>query len=140
MKKPTEKDLNRFLRLTTKWAKKIGRVGWSIGGTICDCEVKNVLAHGKIYDRAHSLLLYLHDADDLENSALHEAMHLLVAEMSKVVFELRDCGMGEKARQEAYDWYDYYEDRFIDHMVGILLGMDKEIRSLKRKIKKLESQ
>jgi len=139
-RRATKKDLEKCLRLMRKWGeKKLDGVGWGVAGELCNCkEHKDAYAHIDYDSRAHVALLSLHQVGNIERIALHEQLHLELATMHGVVRELQWGGITEMQRQQAYTWYKYYEDEVIFQMTDALLGMDKENRSLKRKIKKLE--
>jgi len=140
-RRATEKDLKKCLRLMDKWAERIGRVGWGVAGEVCKCKKgKNIYAHLIMDDRAHMATLGLHSVGDIEKTALHEQLHMELAEMGQVVREMHTGGITERQRAKAVEWYEYYEDVFIDYMAGALLDMDKETRKWKRKAKKLEKQ
>lgn len=141
-RRATEKDLEKCLRLMRKWgAGRLDGVSWGVVGELCRCkEHKDVYAHLDFDSRAHCALLKLHQVDDIECTALHEQLHLEMASMHSVVRELQWGGATEKQRQQAYRWYKFYEDEFIDQMTRVLLGMDKETRHWKRKTKRLERQ
>lgn len=136
-KKATEKDLRKCLRLMNRWNDRLDGVGWGLAGELCNCE-QDVHAHVLVTSRAHTALLKLHDVDGLEEIALHEQLHLEMAEMARVVVDLTEGGIMQGQRQMALDWYEFYQDRFIEKLMKALLGMDKEIRSLKRKVRKME--
>lgn len=139
MKKPTEKDLKRFLALMEKWGRKIGREGWAVAGEVCDCDKhKTSYAHLQSHATSHIATVKLHDASVVEATALHEQLHLELEPMGDLVHGMRVHATTEEHLQVAFNWYQYYEDCFINKMTEVLLGMDKEIRSLKRKIRKLE--
>lgn len=139
-RRATEKDLKKCLRLMGKWGdKKLDGVAWNVAGELCDCEKhEGVFAHLDYACRAHAALLYLHQVDKIERTALHERLHLEMADMHNVVQELQWAGVTERSREMAYRWYRWYEDDVIGQLTKAFLDMDKEIRSLKRKIKKLE--
>lgn len=138
-RRATEKDLKRCLRFMEKWGKRIGRVGWAVAGELCRCKKrKNVYAHLIMDDRAHMAMLGLHEVGNIEETALHEQLHIELAEMGQVVNEMQSGGITERQRNMAWQWYQHYEDEHIAQMTRVLLDMDKEIRSLKRKNKKLE--
>lgn len=142
IRRATKKDLEKCLRLMRKWGeKRLDGVGWGVAGELCNCkEHKGVYAHLDYDSRAHTALLRLHQVDNVECTALHEQLHLEMAPMHRVVQELQWGGITEKQRGQAYKWYFYYEDDFIDQVTKTLLGMDKELRCWKRKAKKLEKQ
>lgn len=139
-RRATIKDLKKCLRLMRKWgAGRLNGVGWGVSGELCTCkEHKDTYAHLDSSSRAHAASLYLHQVDNIERTALHEQLHLEMAEMRSVVKELQWGGITESQRNKAYEWYIYYEDDFVCQITKALLGMDKEIRSLKRKVKQLE--
>lgn len=140
-RRATEKDLDKCLRLMRKWGEGLDGVGWGVAGELCNCKKhKDTYAHLDFCSRAHVALLRLHRVDDVERTALHEQLHLEMAGMHNVVKELQWGGITERQREQAYRWYFYYEDDFIDQVTETLLGMDKELRRWKRKTKKLEKQ
>lgn len=140
-RKATEKDLERCLRLMTKWHDRISDEGWAIAGELCRCkEFDDVVAHISFDSRAHTALLKLHYANDRDRVPLHEQLHLETAAMGAVVQELQWGGITERQRNKACEWYKYYLEIFLSRMTDTLLDMDKEIRRWKRKTKKLEKQ
>jgi len=122
-----------------KWGEGLDGVGWGVAGELCNCkEHKDTYAHMDCESRAHIALLCLHQVDKIERTALHEQLHLEMAEMRHVVLEMTHGGITEKQRNQAYEWYKYYEDDVIEQLTKAFLDMDKENRSLKRKIRRLE--
>lgn len=141
-RRATKKDLKKCLRLMKKWGERLDGVGWGVAGELCRCkEFKDTYAHLDYSNTAHTALLQLHQVDNhIERTALHEQLHLGLANMHFVVRELQWGGIIEGQREQAYKWYRYYEDDFVCEITKALLGMDKEIRHWKRRAKKLEKQ
>lgn len=143
MKEPrraTDKDKRKFLRLINKWANRFGGERWAGTLELCKCEEHDdAYAHVDMCSRSHLTWIYLHHVDQVERTALHEQLHIEMAQMHRVVEEMKGI-LTEEQWHCAYEWYRTYEDEFIRRMTKALLEMDKEIRGLKWKVKKLEKK
>lgn len=146
-RKATTKDRDKFLRLINKWANRFDELDpeharlWAGVVELCGCrEHKNTYAHTSFGSRSHISHVYLHHVDDIERTALHEQLHIEMGKMADVIYQISGSRLTKEQTDCIYKWYQEYEDEFVRRMTRVLLAMDKEIRSLKRKIKKLEKE